>query len=82
MTEQDKKLEEYNSEPIYFCKECLSLKIMNLGGDQGFCDSCGCMDNDTCSIDEWNEMFEKKYNHKFIENGRKSTYRWSTDHRE
>lgn len=33
MTEKDRLLEEYNSEPVYYCKECLSLKIMNLSDE-------------------------------------------------
>lgn len=82
MTEKDRLLEEYNSEPVYYCKECLSLKIMNLSDEQCFCDACGGMDIDSCGIDEWKQMFEQKYHHKFIENGRKSTYRWATSSRE
>lgn len=31
MTDEEKN--EINNEPVWYCKECLSLKIMNLGGD-------------------------------------------------
>ena len=29
----DKEREEYNSEPVWYCKDCLSLKIINLTED-------------------------------------------------
>lgn len=41
----DAEREEINNEPVWYCKLCLSLKIMNMG-DQCFCDQCGSVDVD------------------------------------
>lgn len=70
----DKEREEYNSEPVWYCKDCLSLKIINLTEDQCFCDTCGNMDVDQTTIEEWEKLYENKYKHKYIENGRKRSY--------
>lgn len=37
------KKAHYNSEPIYYCPRCLSLKIMRVPGVDGldYCDECG-----------------------------------------
>jgi len=39
----DLEREEINKEPVWYCKDCLSLKIIDLGQDQCFCDECGNM---------------------------------------
>lgn len=77
---EEDKINEYNEIPVYYCKECLSLKIISLDQEQCFCDQCGGMDIDTCTIEDWENMFEQKYNHKFVnKNGRKqSYYKWAT----
>ena len=37
-----KKIVEYNEEPVFYCKRCLSLRIMNIPKveDSDFCDTC------------------------------------------
>lgn len=32
--------EDYNNEPVYYCSECLSLKIRDIDGTD-YCDKCG-----------------------------------------
>lgn len=46
---------EYNDEPVYYCKSCLSLRIRTLPdlNNQMFCDVCGCTDIAESSIEEW-----------------------------
>lgn len=56
--------QEYNSEPVYYCKHCLSLKIMAFD-DNDYCDICGSTDIDTTDIESWEKMYENKYNLKY-----------------
>lgn len=58
--------EEYNDEPVYYCKQCLSLKIKVVGGFD-FCDECGDTDIATAHIEEWEKLYEARYGHKFLE---------------
>lgn len=62
--------EDYNNEPVLFCSECLSLRIMSLE-DTDFCDKCGSTNIASSSIKDWEDLYFKKYNHKFIEYGRR-----------
>ena len=41
--------EEYNSLPVFYCKECLSLNIKTVAGTE-FCDDCSSTDIGQCSI--------------------------------
>lgn len=56
--------EEYNKEPVYYCKHCLSLKII---GDEQFeyCDDCGSTDVESTDIFTWLKMYKEKYNKEF-----------------
>ena len=58
--------EEYNKEPVHYCKDCLSLRILGMD-NYNFCDSCGSTNIDTASIDDWNEMYFKKHKYYYIE---------------
>lgn len=60
--------EEFNEEPVYYCKECLSLKILAIDNTE-FCDDCGSSDILQTNIREWEKLYMNKYNHKFIEYG-------------
>lgn len=51
----------YNEEPVYYCKDCLSLKIRS-AEDQDFCDKCGSANIGIASIFEWQQMYDEKYN--------------------
>lgn len=56
--------EDYNAEPVVYCKNCLSLRIMTLD-NMDYCDECGCTDLDTTDIASWEKMYEKKYGKPF-----------------
>lgn len=62
--------EDYNNEPVLFCSECLSLRIMSLDNTD-FCDKCGSTNIVSSNIKDWEDLYFKKYNHKFIEYGRR-----------
>ena len=66
MSEQE-KLNDYDSEPVVYCANCLSLKIKhNDDLDMDYCD-CGCTDIKECLPEEWEVLYEKKYGHKYLE---------------
>ena len=54
---QDSK-DNYNDDPVYYCRRCLSLNIKEMpfvkGG--GYCADCNNADIGTTSIEEWEEM--------------------------
>lgn len=57
--------EDYNSVPVYFCKNCLSLKIRVLGEYSEYCDECGSTDIETTDIESWRKMYRDKYGRDF-----------------
>lgn len=53
--------DDYNSEPVFYCKNCLSLRVMVLD-DNEYCDECGCTEMESSSIEDWQKLYNKKYN--------------------
>lgn len=51
---------EYNNEPVYYCKGCLSLNIEAWEGGS-LCKNCGRTDVGTTDIFTWREMWKEKY---------------------
>lgn len=64
-TKEELHKEDYNTEPVVYCKNCLSLKIMILDEDTDYCDECGNTDLETTDITSWEKMYEKKYRKPF-----------------
>lgn len=61
---------QYNSIPVLYCKQCLSLRIRNIPivEDSDYCDECSSTDIGECSIEEWKTMYQEKYGHEYLEN--------------
>ena len=57
---------DYNEVPVYYCTDCLSLKIMNYSEDTAYCDDCGCTEVKTTHISEWDLMYKNKYKKDYI----------------
>lgn len=59
---------DYNDIPVYYCKQCLSLKIKTVPHimDMDYCDDCNSTNIDKTSIFEWEKMFEDRYGYKFL----------------
>lgn len=62
---------EYNEENVYYCKECLSLAIIDIKDDNGnislsFCNNCGRTDIESTDIFTWEKMYREKYGHDFV----------------
>lgn len=66
---KEQKKKEYNNEPVLYCKRCLSLRIMNVPKieNSDFCDECGGTDIGEATIDEWSELYIKKYRKSYLE---------------
>lgn len=67
--QKQRKAKEYNDEPVFYCKRCLSLRIMSVEHmeDSDFCDECNCNDIGSCSISEWETLYKQRYRHSFLE---------------
>ena len=59
---------DYNEEPVFYCKHCLSLKVRNVPGmeNSNYCDECGKTDIGQCSIYEWKQMYIERYGHEYV----------------
>lgn len=53
-------MNNYDLEPVYYCKHCLSLLIKTAEGVD-FCGDCGSADIETTDIFTWQEMYKEKY---------------------
>lgn len=64
----NEKKSEYNKEPVFYCKHCLSLKIRDAGlPDLLYCDDCGCSEILSTDIDNWENTYKEKYGFKFLD---------------
>lgn len=61
--------EVYNSIPVYYCKQCLSLRIRSIEGmkDTDFCDECNSTNIETTDIHTWENLYTARYGHKFLD---------------
>lgn len=66
-------IEDYNNEPVYYCTQCLSLKIKIVGGFN-FCDDCGSTSIATAHIEDWENQYKERYGETFLESGEKDYY--------
>lgn len=67
-TEVDNKHSIYNEDPVFYCKNCLSLKIRDAGlPDLLFCDDCSSADIQSTSIEDWEKLYKDKYGFKFLD---------------
>ena len=67
-TEKSAK-EEYDKEPVFYCKQCLSLKVRRVVGieEAVYCDDCGCTDIEEADIKEWEALYKQKYGFTYLE---------------
>ena len=61
--------EEYNKEPVYYCKKCLSLKIGYVAVLEGseYCEDCNSTNIGKAPIEEWDKMFFNKNGYHYLE---------------
>lgn len=65
-TELSQQINPYNSEPVFYCKHCLSLKVIVFNENEDYCDDCGNTDIASASVEEWDKLYEEKYGSKFL----------------
>lgn len=60
--------EDYNEEPVFFCRSCLSLRVKTVAmdSDLDYCDECGSTDICQSHIDEWERLHKERYGFNFI----------------
>jgi len=59
------RTKKYDEEPVFYCKKCMSLAILNVD-NYNYCRDCGSTDVDVCMIDEWEDKYETKYGYKYL----------------
>lgn len=65
----------YDDEPVHYCKHCLSLDNPKLLDNIEYCKYCGSTDFEDDSIEVWETLFENKYKQgKFLKINKK----WKT----
>lgn len=61
--------EEYNNEPVYYCKDCMSLRIRTIEGTD-YCDKCGSTNIEQTHISEWENLYARKYSDNYLNLGK------------
>ena len=58
----------YDEEPVYYCKRCLSLNIQEMPMIAGglYCGECGASETAQTQIEEWDRMYKERYGREFI----------------
>lgn len=64
---QNKEL--YENELVYYCKDCLSLKIKFVEGldNSEYCCDCNSTNIVKSSFKEWDKLYRNKYHHSYLE---------------
>lgn len=57
--------EGYNEVPVFYCKDCLSLAVMNID-NFNYCQKCGGTDMGVATIDKWEKIYKDKYGVRYL----------------
>lgn len=59
----------YDAIPVYYCKQCLSLRIMDVPGieDTDFCDNCNSTNIEQTDIQTWERLYQERYGRKYLD---------------
>lgn len=60
--------EIYDAIPVFYCKQCLSLRIKGLPGNDSisFCDDCNSTDVESTDIFTWQELYRQRYGSNYL----------------
>jgi hypothetical protein len=59
---------EYESEPVHYCKNCLSLSIKAVSEiDLDICGECGNAEIEEASAEDWNKLYTDRYGVAFMD---------------
>lgn len=61
--------EEFNKEPVFYCKHCLSLRVKFVPNmeELTYCDDCGTTDIDQTDIESWRQMYRDKFGFDYLD---------------
>lgn len=61
--------EIFNSEPVFYCNRCLSLKVKTVPGmkELDYCDDCGATDISQTNIETWEQKYRNKYGFNYLD---------------
>lgn len=61
-------VKDYNDELVFYCKNCLSLKIKTVAvnSDLDYCDDCGSTDIGQTHIEEWKTLYKNRYGFDYL----------------
>ena len=53
---------EFNNEPVFYCKHCLSLRIKSVPDmeELDYCDDCGSTAIDSTDIETWRQLYKDR----------------------
>ena len=59
---------EYNDEPVFYCKSCLSLGVKTVasGLDLDYCKDCGSTDIGQAHIEDWQNLYRERYGFDYL----------------
>ena len=59
---------DFNNEPVFYCKHCLSLKIRDAGlPELLYCDECGSTEVLSANIKQWEEIYKEKHGFRYLD---------------
>ena len=63
------EIEEYNKEPVFYCKHCLSLKIKMVPNmeELDYCEECGATDIAQTDIETWKKMYRDRFGFDYLD---------------
>lgn len=61
---------DYNAEPVYYCRHCLSLNIRNVlhMEELDYCEECGSTDIESTDIGTWEGLYRERYGFNLLDN--------------
>lgn len=59
--------DDYNNEPVFYCKSCLSLLVKPYSDNINYCDDCGSTNIGKTHIVLWENMYFDRYKIKLID---------------
>lgn len=67
--EQQYSKKGYNNEPVFYCKNCLSLRVKTIiaVADLEYCDECGSTEIEHANIEDWRRLYKERYGIDFLE---------------
>ena len=69
LDQQNSKKQEYNNEPVFYCKNCLSLRVKTViaVADLEYCDECVSTEIEQSNIEDWRKLYKERYGIDYLE---------------